>query len=72
LPSRRHLARHGFVVQRPSEAVSEVHTLFLDNQYRSLPSFVSADAALHLTHLLFDHCLQQIERDLLARPWAGG
>ncbi len=63
--ARRHLARHGFAVLRPGEPALEVHALYLENQYRGLPSYVSADAALHLTHLLFDHALQQIERDVL-------
>ena len=64
--ARRHLARHGFVVLRPKNPPAEFHSLYLDNQYRGLPSYVSADAALHLTHLLFDHALQESEKSLLA------
>jgi hypothetical protein len=64
--ARRHLARHGFAVLRPKDAPAEFHSLYLDNQYRGLPSYVSVDAALHLTHLLFDHALQESEKNLLA------
>ena len=64
--ARRHLARHGFVVLRPAESPPEFHSLYVENRYRGLPSFVTADAALHLTHLLFDHALQEFEQDVLA------
>ncbi len=64
--ARRHLARQGFAVIRTPVAPAEFHSLYIDNQYRGLPSFVTADAALHLTHLLFDHALQIAEGDLLA------
>ncbi|HOX46696.1 MAG TPA: DUF3160 domain-containing protein [Myxococcota bacterium] len=65
LPARRHLARHGFAVVRPAEAPAEFHLVYLENQYRGIPTFVTADTVLHLVHLLFDRALQEAEVQVL-------
>ncbi|MBW2700713.1 MAG: DUF3160 domain-containing protein [Deltaproteobacteria bacterium] len=64
--ARRHLARHGFVVLKPAQAPAEFHSVYINNQYERLPTFVTADAALHLTHLVFDQVLKDLELGLLA------
>jgi hypothetical protein len=64
--ARKLLARDGFVVLRPSEPPREFHSLYIENQYLGLPSLVTSDAALHLTHLLFDHAVSEIEQQVLA------
>ncbi len=60
------LASQGFVVLRPSAPPEAYHSLYLENQYRGIPSFVTADAALHAAHLLFERALQEAEEALLA------
>ncbi|HUU03964.1 MAG TPA: DUF3160 domain-containing protein [Myxococcota bacterium] len=64
--ARRSLVRDGFVVLRPGEPPPEFHSLYIENQYLGLPSLVTSDAALHLTHLLFDHAVSEIEQQVLA------
>ncbi|MBN2498413.1 MAG: DUF3160 domain-containing protein [Deltaproteobacteria bacterium] len=64
--ARQHLVQHGFAVLRPAEPPTEFHSLYVENLYRSMPSFVTADAALHMTHLVFDQSLQAAEREVLA------
>jgi len=63
--ARAHLARHGFVVVRPAEAPAEHHLVYLENQYRGLPTFVTADSVLHLVHLLLDRALEEAEVQVL-------
>jgi uncharacterized protein DUF3160 len=64
--ARRRLQKNGFVVVRPATAPAEFHSLYIENQYKSMPSFVTADAALHLTHLLIDFAVAKVEREVLA------
>ncbi len=64
--ARRCLVRDGFVVLRPGEPPPEFHSLYIENQYLGLPSLVTSDAALHLTHLLLDQALSEIEKQVLA------
>ncbi len=63
--ARRHLRRHGFTVVRQLFPPAEFHSLYIANQYDGIPSFVTTDSALHLTHLLFDHALQKVEEELM-------
>jgi len=64
--ARQRLQHDGFVVVRPTTAPAEFHSLYIENQYKSLPSFVTADAALHLTHLLIDFAISKVERQVIA------
>jgi hypothetical protein len=64
--ARAHLVRHGFAVVRPAEAPDEHHLVYLENQYLGIPTFVTADSALHLVHLLFDSALAEAEEQVLA------
>jgi hypothetical protein len=64
--ARAHLEQHGFVVVRPKEAPPEIHSVYLENEYRGWPSLVTADAALHAVHLLLDQAVQGLEAEVLA------
>ncbi|HEY3357962.1 MAG TPA: DUF3160 domain-containing protein [Polyangia bacterium] len=64
--ARAHLDRQGFVVVRPAAPPPEFHSVYLENEYRGWPSLVTADAALHLVHLLADQAIQRLEQDVLA------
>jgi len=63
--ARRQLRRLGFAVIRQPFPPAEFHLLYISNQYDGIPSFVTSDSALHLTHLLFDHALQKVEEELM-------
>ncbi len=63
--ARRQLRSQGFAVVRREFPPSEFHSLYISNQYDGIPSFVTSDSALHLTHLLFDHALQKVEEELM-------
>lgn len=63
--ARRHLQKHGFAVVRPREPYGEFHQVYNENAYLGLPSLVTSDAALHLTHLLFDHAVSRMEEEVL-------
>jgi hypothetical protein len=63
--ARRHLQKNAFVVVRPKEPYGEFHHVFNENTYLGLPSLVTADVALHLTHLLFDNAVQKMETGVL-------
>jgi|GEM_PF-1702190 len=63
--ARNHIENHGFVVVTPPAPPPQFHSLYIENQYLSLPSFVSADAALHFTHMVFDDVLQDVEQHLM-------
>lgn len=63
--ARQKIEQQGFVVLRPSNPPAEFHELYIENQYLGLPSFITSDTALHLTHLVFDDVLQDTEQHLL-------
>jgi len=63
--ARRHLRKNAFVVVRPKEPYGEFHHVYNENAYLGLPSLVTADVALHLTHLLFDNAVQKMEVEVL-------
>lgn len=63
--ARERLETEGFVVLRPREPPAEFHSLYIENQYLGLPSFITADTALHFTHLVFDEVLQNTEQEVL-------
>ena len=63
--ARRHLQDNGFVVLRTQTPPQQFHSLYIQNQYDSIPSFVTADAALHLTHIVFDDVLQDVEETVM-------
>lgn len=55
------LQKIGFVIIAHQNRWAKFEDLYLDNKKQHLPSFVTADALLHLYHLIFDQLLQQIE-----------
>jgi hypothetical protein len=63
--ARRHLRKNAFVVVRPKDPYGEFHHVYNENTYLGLPSLITADVALHLTHLLFDHAVQKMEVEVL-------
>jgi len=63
--ARRHLQKNAFVVVRTKEPYGEFHHVYNENAYLGLPSLVTADVALHLTHLLFDNAVQKMETEVL-------
>lgn len=63
--ARRKLVRDGFVVARPPNHPGQMHSLYVQNQYDAVPSYVTADVALHTLHLVIDDLLQQVESELL-------
>lgn len=63
--ARQKIEQQGFVVLHPSNPPEEFHELYIENQYLGLPSFITSDTALHLTHLVFDDVLQDTEQHLL-------
>lgn len=63
--ARRHLQKNAFVVVRPKEPYGEFHQVYNENQYLGLPSLITSDVALHLTHLLFDHAVLKMEVEVL-------
>ncbi|MBW2529712.1 MAG: DUF3160 domain-containing protein [Deltaproteobacteria bacterium] len=68
--ARRQLGRDGFVVVEPGAAPDEFHSLYIQNQYDGVPSFVTADTALHLTHLVLDDALMRAEEEVLGPAMA--
>jgi hypothetical protein len=63
--ARRHLRKNAFVVVRPREPYGEFHHVYNENTYLGLPSLITSDVALHLTHLLFDQAVQKTETEVL-------
>jgi Protein of unknown function (DUF3160) len=63
--ARRRLEKDGFVVIQPSSPPPEFHALYIQNQYDAIPSFITSDAALHFTHLVFDELLQDTEQHVM-------
>ncbi len=63
--ARRHLQKNAFVVVRPKEPYGEFHHVYNENAYLGLPSLVTSDVALHLTHLLFDQAVMKMETEVL-------
>jgi hypothetical protein len=63
--SRRLIEDNGFVV-RPA-AHEQFYSVYADNEYRMIPSFISSDSVLQLYHVFFDFSLRQIESEKLLR-----
>ena len=63
--ARRHLKKNAFVVVRPKDPYGEFHHVYNENTYLGLPSLITSDVALHLTHLLFDNAVQKMETEVL-------
>jgi len=57
------LAKQGFFVSPGAE--KQFYFLYEKNDYLVLPSFVSADSALHLYHIFYDYSLRGIEGERL-------
>ena len=51
---------NGFAVI-PQSGYNQIHEILIENDYRSIPSFVSSDAVLHAYHVLYDMALREIE-----------
>ena len=72
-PALDRLFRDGFVVV-PGGHVQLFH-VYEENDYRGVPSFITADSVLQLYHLYFDFTLREIESERLlpaAQGLAGG
>jgi hypothetical protein len=54
------LVANGFLVV-PQEGLLQAYDLYNENRDNDIPSFVTADALLHIYHTLFDHLLKQAE-----------
>lgn len=58
------LSRNGFVVT-PGEWL-EFFSLYENNRYAEIPTFVTTDSVYHVYHLLFDKMLRDLERERFA------
>jgi hypothetical protein len=63
IQQRQQLGRNLFVVS-PTNAKQLFH-IYEENDYRDLPSFVTADAVLHLYHIFYDFTLRTVEEETL-------
>jgi len=43
----------------------EFYSLYENNRYRQIPSFVTTDSILHNYHMMFDHALKKLEEETL-------
>ncbi len=55
---------NAFTVQAAS--YNEFYSLYEQNRYALIPSFITTDSILHNYHLMFDHLLKQLEEEKLA------
>jgi hypothetical protein len=61
------LEKNGFFVDGdPGNGSREFFMVYDNNMSGYVPSFVTADSALHSYHLMFDHVLQETEEDYLS------
>ncbi len=58
------LKNNAFAVQAAS--YNEFYSLYEQNRYALIPSFITTDSILHNYHLMFDHLLKQLEEEKLA------
>lgn len=63
-PQRELLARNLFAVT-PTSA-KQLFTIYEDNDYKNIPSLVTADSVLHLYHIFFDFTLRKVEAERLS------
>jgi hypothetical protein len=62
-PQNNLLTKNLFVVTPTKE--KQLFHIYEDNEYRDIPSFVTADSVLHLFHIFFDYTLRNVEEKTL-------
>ena len=63
------IIKNGFVVLDPNPKYAhnymKMYTIYEDNTYENIPSFITVDMALHLYHKFFDETLKLVEKQEL-------
>ncbi|MDR0531513.1 MAG: DUF3160 domain-containing protein [Oscillospiraceae bacterium] len=58
------IEKNGFAVS-DNESRREYFSVYEDNRYNYIPSFLTTDSALHTFHLMFDYVLKDLEQNRL-------
>lgn len=64
-PAQRALLRRNLFAVSPTTA-KQLFLIYEENDYKNIPSLVTADSVLHVYHIFFDFTLRKVEADKLS------